>query len=95
MLEDAVDDVERERGVFCDGGIGCAAAEGNGGPEVEVVEDVEAGCVWHYLDDDELIEVRRKDGMLNSEGKGKVYPAGPGKTYTMSIVKYTLTWSLG
>jgi len=49
VLEDAVDDVFWEFGFGCYGGVSCGAFERDGGPEVEVVEDVEAGCVGHYL----------------------------------------------
>ena len=48
-MEDAVYDVFWEFGFGCYGGVTCGAFERDGGPEVEVVEDVEAGCVGHYL----------------------------------------------
>jgi hypothetical protein len=49
MLKDALDNLTGEGGVFGDGIVGGRAIEGNGGPEVEVVEEVEGGDVWHAL----------------------------------------------
>ena len=55
VLEDAADDLLGEVGVVGDGGVGGCAGEGNGGPEVKVVEDVETSRVWHDLGNDGII----------------------------------------
>lgn len=50
MLEDAVDDILWEVGFLSYAFVAGASGKGNGGPEVEVVQDVEAGCIGHYLE---------------------------------------------
>lgn len=46
VVEDAVDDFDGEVGVFCDFFKGGGSVYWDGVPEVELVEDVEAGGIW-------------------------------------------------